>query len=86
MHCTWKEAIAEAEEMGAYRVILTHFSQLYSRPSKNMVCSDLGQKTAIAFDGMLIKFKDLIFLSSYTEVMADAIQELEVKKSGQSQR
>lgn len=59
-HSTTKEAIEVGESSGAYRVILTHFSQRYPKvPSFDDINS---QKTCIAFDLMSVNMADLPLL------------------------
>lgn len=59
-HSTTREAIEVGESSGAYRVILTHFSQRYPKiPSFDDINS---QKTCIAFDLMSINMADLPLL------------------------
>ncbi|KAG8052714.1 hypothetical protein GUJ93_ZPchr0001g29504 [Zizania palustris] len=56
-HSTTKEAIAVGTSAGAYRIILTHFSQRYP---KIPVVDDVDmQKTCIAFDLMSVNLTDL---------------------------
>jgi len=59
-HSTTGEAIEVGESSGAYRVILTHFSQRYPKiPSFDNINS---QKTCIAFDLMSVNMADLPLL------------------------
>lgn len=63
-HSTVGEAVAAAAAMGAYRTILTHFSQRYARVPQElrgaaMQASDDGlpgccQQPVVAFDGMTV--------------------------------
>ncbi|KAL5226405.1 hypothetical protein ABZP36_014670 [Zizania latifolia] len=56
-HSTTKEAIAVGTSAGAYRIILTHFSQRY--PKIPVVDNVDMQKTCIAFDLMSVNLADL---------------------------
>lgn len=60
-HSTTKEAIEVGDSAGAYRIILTHFSQRYP---KIPVFDDthIMHKTCIAFDLMSINIADLPLL------------------------
>ena len=52
-HSTTEEALQVALAMGAYRVILTHFSQRYSKTPVGLQAAGSAANTAmIAFDGM----------------------------------
>ncbi|XBI63398.1 hypothetical protein VPH35_043827 [Triticum aestivum] len=56
-HSTTKEAIAVGTSAGAYRIILTHFSQRY--PKIPVFDEDDMHKTCIAFDLMSVNLADL---------------------------
>ncbi|KAI3759699.1 hypothetical protein L6452_07708 [Arctium lappa] len=56
-HSTTKEAIEVGDAAGAYRIILTHFSQRY--PKIPVFDESHMHKTCIAFDMMSINFADL---------------------------
>uniref|UniRef100_A0ACD5VPN7 Uncharacterized protein n=1 Tax=Avena sativa TaxID=4498 RepID=A0ACD5VPN7_AVESA len=56
-HSTTKEAIGVGTSAGAYRIILTHFSQRY--PKIPVFDEDDMQKTCIAFDLMSVNLADL---------------------------
>jgi ribonuclease Z len=67
-HCTTDEALCVADEMRAFRTILTHFSQRYpcgpaSRPSTHRLIRPL-----VAFDFMSIKLGDLLWAYSLSPV------------------
>lgn len=56
-HSTIKEAIEVGRSAGAYRIILTHFSQRYPKvPALDEVSI---QRTCIAFDLMSVNLADL---------------------------
>ncbi|KAA8492119.1 tRNase Z TRZ3, mitochondrial [Porphyridium purpureum] len=62
MHCTTSEAIDICvHDMNAYRTILTHFSQRYPRVPALKDSTELlkHQSVALAFDFMVVNFKDL---------------------------
>lgn len=56
-HSTTKEAIEVGSSAGAYRILLTHFSQRY--PKIPVVDETHMHKTCIAFDLMSINLADL---------------------------
>ena len=56
-HSTTKEAIEVGNSAGAYRIILTHFSQRY--PKIPVFDETQMHKTCIAFDMMSINIADL---------------------------
>lgn len=56
-HSTTEEAIAVGNSAGAYRIVLTHFSQRY--PKIPVVDETHMHKTCIAFDMMSINAADL---------------------------
>lgn len=59
-HSTTKEAVEVGSSAGAYRIILTHFSQRY--PKIPVVDETYMHKTCIAFDMMSINIADLSVL------------------------
>ncbi|XP_073139799.1 tRNAse Z TRZ4, mitochondrial-like isoform X2 [Henckelia pumila] len=56
-HSTTKEAVEVGDSAGAYRIILTHFSQRY--PKIPVFNEDHMHKTCIAFDLMSVNLADL---------------------------
>nr|XP_043614510.1 tRNase Z TRZ3, mitochondrial [Erigeron canadensis] len=56
-HSTTEEAIEVGNSAGAYRIVLTHFSQRY--PKIPVLDESYMRKTCIAFDMMSINFADL---------------------------
>lgn len=56
-HSTTEEAIGVGNSAGAYRIILTHFSQRY--PKIPVFDETYMHKTCIAFDMMSVNFADL---------------------------
>lgn len=71
-HSTTEEALQVALAMGAYRVILTHFSQRYSKTPVGLQAAGTAANTAmIAFDGMsvpLTLLPDLPMLAEGIEI------------------
>jgi ribonuclease Z len=69
-HCTIKEALEIAKEVGAKMTILTHFSQRYPHIPLELnehIGKEEGKTTpVVAFDGMCI---ELSRLSEYSEIM-----------------
>lgn len=62
-HSTTKEAVGVGTSAGAYRVVLTHFSQRYPKvPVFNE--ADM-QRTCIAFDLMTVNLADLPMLPKF---------------------
>lgn len=71
-HSTIGEAMDVARRMGAYRTLLTHFSQRY--PSAPPIQSDEGSDTAtvppiLAFDFMHLAFRDLLWAPVVTSAL-----------------
>eukprot|EP00873_Tetraselmis_striata_P001973 jgi/Tetstr1/422237/TSEL_013089.t1 len=60
-HSTTEEALEAAAKMGAYRTVLTHFSQRYPGLPQGLPLDDpiLGRRPAVAFDGMRIPLASL---------------------------
>lgn len=53
LHSTWQQALHCSQQAKAYRTILTHFSNRYpGYPEEAGRSPDLGDRAAIAFDGM----------------------------------
>ncbi|GAB4817494.1 hypothetical protein N2152v2_004540 [Parachlorella kessleri] len=62
-HSTTAEALAVAQAMGAYRTILTHFSQRYPKFPEGLPAEGpAAATTAIAFDGMSVPLAALPLL------------------------
>ena len=67
-HSTAEEALQVAAAMGAYRTILTHFSQRYSKVPVGLETAGNAASTAmIAFDGMSMPLALLPVLPKLTE-------------------
>jgi ribonuclease Z len=56
-HCTTKEAVEAGASAGAYRTLLTHFSQRY--PKVPVIDENFVHHVAIAFDLMTVRLTDL---------------------------
>ena len=57
-HCTVSEAVRSAADMGAYRTVLTHFSQRYpGLPPGLPRGGPLGAEPIVAFDGMRLPLR-----------------------------
>ena len=81
-HSTLGGALAAAQAMGAWRLLLTHFSQRYSRyaPDLTALCGDAAAQAAAgraapAFDGMLVPFTALHSLPAVGRAMAEFLTE-----------
>ncbi|GIL54053.1 hypothetical protein Vafri_9612 [Volvox africanus] len=76
-HCTSAEAAAVADAMGAYRTVLTHFSQRYPHiPSGlNPTALPLRRRPLPAFDGMLLPLAALRELPHIVPPLALALTE-----------
>lgn len=62
-HSTTREAVAAGTNAGAYRTLLTHFSQRY--PKIPIISDSHGDTTAIAFDGLVFSLADLPHLPAF---------------------
>lgn len=58
-HGTTSEAVGVGEAAGAYRTVLTHFSQRYPRMARVVETSAGESRVCVAFDLMAINFADL---------------------------
>nr|XP_045597729.1 ribonuclease Z, mitochondrial-like isoform X1 [Procambarus clarkii] len=65
-HCTTSQAIQVGRDMNARYIVLTHFSQRYS---KVPLLKDLPAQVGIAFDNMKICFRDLPTLHHMHEAL-----------------
>ena len=89
-HSTSVEAIDVAQRMGAYRTILTHFSQRYPKfPEGIDVDSSLeemqlgrgvGSSVAVAFDGMCVPLPLLDQLPAVTVAVKAVLEAAEMEK------
>lgn len=79
-HSTTEEALQVALGMGAYRAILTHFSQRYSKTPVGLQAARSAANTAmIAFDGMSVPLSLLSELPKLAEgiELAFAVEDAE---------
>ncbi|CAD7700889.1 unnamed protein product [Ostreobium quekettii] len=73
-HSTWDQALTCSQRAGAYRTILTHFSSRYRRyPEEAGRCPDLGDRAAIAFDGMQVPLVALRYLPAFNNAVRQAM-------------
>lgn len=78
-HCTTKEAVEAGAAAGAYRTLLTHFSQRY--PKVPLIDENFVHHVAIAFDLMTVRLIDLPHLPALVpavKVLFDEEEEEEV--------
>jgi ribonuclease BN (tRNA processing enzyme) len=78
-HSTLSQALAAADAMGAWRVLLTHFSQRYGRHAPDLWAGDgvagraaapaARERAGLAFDGMVVPFVALHGLPAVTRAM-----------------
>lgn len=52
-HSTWEEALSVGKDCGAYRTVLTHFSQRYPKLPPGIPV-EAADTAAVAFDGMVV--------------------------------
>jgi ribonuclease Z len=80
-HSTTGQAIEVGLAMRAERILLTHFSQRYPKlPSAFAATNDVASRTGLAFDLMVVRFRDLTWLPSLTPSFAWIFSEEELKK------
>lgn len=84
-HATTGEAIKVGSEMGAWRILLTHFSQRY--PKIPILEGEFGNRTMIAFDLMRINIKHICNLPSYLpplrQLFAEELQQLQKERGNE---
>lgn len=68
-HCTTKEAVESGASAGAYRTILTHFSQRY--PKVPVINEHFQDHVSIAFDLMSVRLTDLPRLPALVPAFKD---------------
>ena len=71
-HSTTQEALQVAAAMGAYRTVLTHFSQRYSKVPVELQTDPAARSAMIAFDGMSVPLSLLPKLPLLAEGVAIA--------------
>lgn len=89
-HSTSVEAIDVARRMGAYRTILTHFSQRYPKfpegievdmgVNGSVVGSGVGSSVSVAFDGMCVPLSLLEQLPAVTVAVKAVLEAAEAEK------
>lgn len=72
-HCTTKEAVNAGVAAGAYRTVLTHFSQRY--PKVPLIDDNFVDHVGIAFDLMSIRYQDLDRLPSLVPAIKAMFEE-----------
>jgi ribonuclease Z len=83
-HSTSGEAVAAGGRMGAYRTLLTHFSQRYPRLPAGLDAGapDWRSRPGVAFDGMVLPLSALPDLPALTPLVAAAFGEDEEEAAG----
>lgn len=82
-HSTTSEAVQTGIDAGAYRTILTHFSQRY--PKIPVFDGTYTARTAVAFDLMRVDFKALPRLPSLLPAVRNLFKDLEEEEQAQEQ-
>ncbi|WIA34738.1 hypothetical protein OEZ86_013047 [Tetradesmus obliquus] len=87
-HSTLQEALQVAKDMGAYRTVLTHFSQRYPRLPGGFpaTAAPWSQRPLLAVDGAVVKFSLLPRLPGLMPAVAAALEELEDEQQHQQQQ
>lgn len=80
-HCTTKEAVESGNAAGAYRTVLTHFSQRY--PKVPVIDENFGSSVGIAFDLMTVRLTDLPRLPALVPAFKALIDEEEKLKDAE---
>ncbi len=77
-HSTTQEALDAGARMGAYRTLLTHFSQRYPRLPGGLDAHAVPwrRRGVVAFDGMRVPFALLPELPAIAPAMAVALSEI----------
>jgi ribonuclease Z len=78
-HSTTTEALECGQAMGAYRTVLTHFSQRYPRlpAGVDVQARPWRRRSVLAFDGMWLPFACLPHLPAVMPAVAVALEELQ---------
>lgn len=82
-HSTVGQALEVAQRMGAWRVMLTHFSQRYSKYAPNLLDFDVAHgsggtvidRAFPCFDGTFIRFCDVWVLPALTRLLSEFFTE-----------
>jgi ribonuclease Z len=82
-HSTVTEALLAAAAMGAYRTVLTHFSQRYPKfPIGVPTTGSEANRVAVAFDGMSLPLALLPNLPKLNEAIACVLSDPEDPHAG----
>eukprot|EP00803_Ostreobium_quekettii_P007098 evm.model.scf_3060.1 EVM.evm.TU.scf_3060.1 scf_3060:816-11466(+) len=74
LHSTWEQALRCSQQAKAYRTILTHFSNRYpGYPEEDGRSPELGDRAAIAFDGLQVPLVALRYLPAFNDAFKRAI-------------
>lgn len=79
-HCTTKEAVEAGAAAGAYRTLLTHFSQRY--PKVPVIDDNFVDHVGIAFDLMSVRLQDLPRLPALVPAFKVLFDEAEAEEGG----
>jgi ribonuclease Z len=74
-HSTTREAVTAGASAGAFRTILTHFSQRY--PKMPVVDETFTDRTCVAFDMMSLNVADLVVVPRLMSVLKILFRETE---------
>ncbi len=80
-HCTTKEAVEAGAAAGAYRTLLTHFSQRY--PKVPVIDENFVHHVAIAFDLMTVRLTDLPHLPALVPAVKVLFDEEEEEEAAE---
>ena len=85
-HSTVGQALEAAQRMGAWRVILTHFSQRYSKfaPNLQQLPFPAAARAFAVFDGARVRFTDLWFLPIVSRAMEMFVTEEDEEEAEQA--
>ncbi|BDA45073.1 probable zinc phosphodiesterase ELAC protein 2 [Coccomyxa sp. Obi] len=81
-HSMTHEAVAAGREAGAYRTLLTHFSQRY--PKIPVIDASFAASTCIAFDLMSVNLQDLPTLPAVVPALQLLFQDSEKEEAAES--
>lgn len=78
-HSTVGGALAAGDAMVAWRVIVTHLSQRYSKAMPDVLAQGAGcsQRASAAFDGMRVRFSELPALPALTPALMALLADAE---------
>ena len=78
-HCTTSEALDIGRQMGARRILLTHFSQRYQKIPIMKNRDGLDQVAIVAFDYMRVKLEDFAKVEAFKPALMKLYEEKEEK-------